>query len=148
MKTTIIWSLLLLFPILPIFSKYLWWKYTNREMNYKHIIVDILYLIFAWGYIPFIFYIIAYFDQNPPSQVASNSFFHTPYIETLVVQLIICLIFVFPIIISYVYWFFYKKYFKQINQYFALQIFICYLIIPFLVITLIEILAYYFWLMK
>lgn len=37
---------------LPVVIKYLYWKHKHRIVTYKVILVDIVYVIFMWCYIP------------------------------------------------------------------------------------------------
>lgn len=46
----------LLIAIVALLSKYIYWKYTSRDISYKHILVDLVYFIFVWIYIPIIVY--------------------------------------------------------------------------------------------
>lgn len=51
-------GLILLIVIVALLSKYIYWKYTSRDVSYKNILVDLVYFIFVWIYIPIIVYVL------------------------------------------------------------------------------------------
>lgn len=113
---------------LPVVIKYLYWKHKHRIVTYKVILVDIVYVIFMWCYIPiFISFIFmsAWWDINLA--------FFPENISPIFLQFIFLIIFLFPILVSLLYGYIYRKYFHQIIPYFSLEIFICFLVIPFFI---------------
>lgn len=115
---------------LPVAIKYLYWKHKHRIVTYKLILIDIIYVIFMWCYIP-VFLSFIFKD----SLGDFNIVFFPENITPFFLQFILIIIFLFPIFVSLLYGYIYRKYFHQIIPYFALEIFICFLVIPFFIIT-------------
>ena len=117
--------LILTWLFLAITSKIIYYKY-------RHKAIDIKYLILDWLFISCLFlYFYTFFGlllDNILSDIIDQN-----------IKLIVIILFLSgPIIISYVYWYLYKKYFKEINSFFALEIFILFLVIPVIIIDLLS----------
>lgn len=131
----------LLIAIVALLSKYIYWKYTSRDISYKHILVDLVYFIFVWIYIPIIVYALLN-NIDYPWIDATIVIWASEAYSYYVVQSIFILAILFPIFVSLLYGYIYKKYFHQNNPYFSFQILIFFLIVPILTISIFGLVKY------
>ncbi|NRH21435.1 hypothetical protein HOO68_05345 [Candidatus Gracilibacteria bacterium] len=133
--------LFLLITIVALLSKYIYWKYTSRDISYKHILLDLVYFIFVWIYMPYITLLLL--DNINYSGVEEVIAIGSPEaFSYYVVQSIFILAILFPIFVSLLYGYIYKKYFHQNNPYFSFQILIFFLVVPILTMLIFELVKY------
>lgn len=113
------------FIIVWIILKCLCWKYFHRKINIKHILADTIFIIITWMCVSYISWVIGVFLFPVLVNIdAWDAFF----ISSTSIGVIV------PLLFSYLYGFFYKKYFHQTGRYFTLQIFLCYFFLPCLML--------------
>mgnify|MGYP003442631534 CR=1 FL=1 len=116
--------LALYFLIVWITLKNLFWKLFHRTIYSKHIMADIVFILTTWICVMYMSWVIEVFlFPVPVNTDASDAFFISSTSTGIII----------PLLFSYLYAFFYKKYFYQTGRYFALQIFLSYFFLPILI---------------
>lgn len=110
----------------------------HRTMSIKHIIIDVLFIIITWMCVLYITWIIGIFLFPVPTNADIGKEFILSLTSTGII---------IPLLFSYVYGFFYKRYFHQTGRYFALQIFLYYFFLPILMLICLGILLIQIFLM-
>ncbi len=117
-----------LWLFIAIGSKFVWYHFKNKTITYQYILIDGIFILSLFLYVVSLF-------TSLLDVLFSES------INQLFQLLLVLLFFLWLLLISIIYWYFYKKYLLQKNSYFALEVFILFLVIPIIFIDLLSLIV-------